>query len=154
MASLISRLIALWTRLVRGLDALQPAAALAARLYIANVFFLSGLAKIRNWDATLALFANEYMVPFGLPPAIAAPMGAAGELVLPVLLVLGLGGRFAALGLFVLNLVAAMSLPEIGEGALQQHVFWGSLLAGLAVFGPGAWTLERFVWPRVLRAAL
>src|SRR3569832_1006103 len=152
MTSLIARILDLWTRLVRGLDALQPAAALAARLYIAQVFFLSGLAKIRNWDATIALFTDEYKVPFGLPPDIAAPMGAAGELMLPVLLVLGLGGRFAALGLFVLNLVAAMSLPEIGEGALTQHIFWGSLLAGLAIYGPGGWSLERFVWPRVSSA--
>lgn len=145
----MNKLIALWTRLACGLDSLQPAAALAARLYIAQVFFLSGLAKIRNWESTIALFTDEYKVPFGLPPEIAAPMGTMGELALPVLLVLGLGGRFAALGLFVLNLVAANSLPEIGEAALQQHVFWGSLLAGLAIYGPGAWTLERFVWPRV-----
>jgi putative oxidoreductase len=153
MSDLLARFDRLWTLLTRGLDALQPAAALAARLYIAQVFFLSGLTKIRNWDATIALFTDEYKVPLGLPPAIAAPMGAGGELVLPVLLVLGLGGRFAALGLFVLNLVAALSLPEIGEGALTQHLFWGSLIAGLAIYGPGPWTLERFVWPRVLRTS-
>jgi putative oxidoreductase len=148
MQTILTRSLALWTLLVRSLDALQPAAALAARLYVAQAFFASGLTKIAHWDATLALFMDEYHVPL-LPPALAAPLGTAGELVLPVLLVLGLGGRFAALGLFVLNLVAANSLPEIGEGALLQHIFWGSLLAGLAIYGPGAWTLERFVWPRL-----
>jgi putative oxidoreductase len=94
-----------------------------------------------------------------LPPALAAVLGTAGELVLPVLLVLGLGGRFAALGLSVVNAVAVLSLQEIAPAALQQHVFWGSLLAGIAIFGPGRWSLERWVWPRltgepgVLRAA-
>jgi putative oxidoreductase len=148
MQTIITRATVLWTFLVRALDALQPAAALAARIYVGHAFFASGLTKLRDWDATLALFTDEYHVPI-LPPALAAPLGTGGELVLPVLLVLGLGGRFAALGIFVLNLVAANSLPEIGEGALLQHIFWGSLAAGLAIYGPGAWTLERFVWPRL-----
>lgn len=115
---------------------------------MAQVFFLSGLTKIRDWDTTLALFQEEYHVPL-LPPALAALLGTAGELVLPVLLVLGLGGRFAALGLSVVNAVAVVSLAEIAPAALQQHVFWGALLAGIAIYGPGAWSLERLVWPRV-----
>jgi putative oxidoreductase len=137
-----------WCALTVALDALQPLAALAARIYIAQVFFLSGLTKIRDWDTTVALFTDEYQVPL-LSPALAALAGTAGELVLPVLLVLGLGGRFAALGLFVVNAVAVISLSEIAPAALQQHVFWGSLLAGLAIFGPGSWSLDRFVWPRL-----
>ena len=145
---LLQRALAAWSRLSAGLDALQPLAALAARLYVGQAFFLSGLTKIRDWDTTLALFTNEYKVPL-LPPVLAAPLGTAGELVLPVLLVLGLGGRFAALGLSVVNVMAVLSLQEIAPAALQQHVFWGSLLAGLAIFGPGAWSLERWVWPRL-----
>ncbi|MES2937478.1 MAG: DoxX family protein [Pseudomonadota bacterium] len=150
-ASWLGRATALWQRLSSALDALQPPAALAARLYVAQVFFLSGLTKIRDWDTTLALFADEYKVPL-LPPVLAAPLGTAGELVLPVLLVLGLGGRFAALGLFVVNAMAALSLPDIAPAALQQHVFWGALLAGLAVYGPGSWSLDRWVWPRLAGA--
>lgn len=146
----LQRCLHLWTRLTAALTALQPLAALAARLYLGQVFFLSGLTKIRDWDITLALFADEYKVPL-LPPALAAAMGTAGELVLPVLLVLGLGGRFAALGLFVVNAVAVVSLSEIAPAALQQHIFWGSLLAGLAIWGPGSWSLERLVWPRLYR---
>ncbi len=140
--------IGLWSALSGALAALQPAAALAARLYVGQAFFLSGLTKIRDWDTTLALFMDEYKVPL-LPPALAAPMGTAGELVLPVLLVLGLGGRFAALGLSVVNVMAVLSLQEIAPAAFQQHVLWGALLAGLAIYGPGAWSLERFVWPRL-----
>ena len=149
---LLQRAVALWSRLTAALDALQPAAALAARIYVGQVFFMSVLTKIQNWETTLALFADEYKVPL-LPVALAAVMGTAGELVQPVLLLLGLGGRFAALGLSVVNAVAVISLSEIAPAALQQHVFWGSLLAGLAIFGPGPWSLERFVWPRLAGGA-
>ena len=144
MNSLLNSALAAWGLLSRALASAQPLAALAARIYVGQVFFLSGLTKIRDWDTTLALFADEYKVPL-LPAGLAAVMGTAGELALPVLLVLGLGGRFAALGLSVVNAVAVISLAEIAPAALQQHVFWGSLLALIAVYGPGAWALERFL---------
>jgi putative oxidoreductase len=72
-------------------------------------------------------------------------MGTAGELLLPVLLVLGLGGRFAALGLSVVNVVAVISLSDIAPAALQQHITWGVLLAALAIFGSGRWSLDAAV---------
>ena len=68
--------------------------------------------------------------------------------VLPVLLVLGLGGRLSALGLFVVNFVAVISLSEIAPADFQQHVFWGSLLAALAIFGLGPWSFDRWLAPR------
>src|SRR5690606_29616155 len=92
--------LGLWNRVSRALDHLRPLAALAARVYVAQVFFLAGLTKVRDWDTTLLLFTEEYQVPL-LSPPVAAVMGTAGELVLPVLLLLGLAGRFAALGLSV-----------------------------------------------------
>ena len=141
-----------WLRVVSWLEALQPLALLAARVYVARAFFLSGLTKIRDWDTTLALFSDEYHVPL-LPPEVAAYAGTTGELVLPVLLVLGLAGRFSAMGLFVLNIVAALSLTEIADAALQQHVFWGSLLLGLILWGPGKWSVDHFLAPRFLGAA-
>ena len=137
----------LWHGVTGGLDALQPVAALLARLYVAQVFLLSGLTKLRDWDITLALFTDEYHVPL-LSPAVAAVMGTGGELVLPVLLVLGLAGRFAALGLSVVNVVAVMSLAEIAPVALQQHITWGCLLAMLALFGVGRWSLDHWVLRR------
>lgn len=127
------------------LNLLQPLAALLARLYVAQAFFLSGLTKLRDWETTLFLFTEEYKVPV-LSPAVAAVMGTGGELVLPVLLALGLGGRFAALGLSVMNVVAVISLSEIAPAALQQHVFWGALLAGVAIYGPGSWSLDRVLF--------
>jgi putative oxidoreductase len=128
-------------RAIRALEALQPAAQALARLFIAKVFFLSGLTKLRDWDTTLALFADEYHVPV-LSPTLAAVLGTGAELLLPVLLVLGLGGRVAALGLFVLNAVAVISLGEVAEAALQQHAFWGSLLLALLLWGPGRWSVD------------
>jgi putative oxidoreductase len=135
-------------RAIAALNQLQPAALLLARLYVANVFFSAGLTKLNDWDTTLALFTDEYQVPW-LSPTSAAILGTGGELLLPVLLVLGLGGRFAAAGLFVLNAVAVISLAEIAPAALQQHLFWGSLLAGLLLWGPGAWSLDRMIAPRL-----
>ena len=141
----------LWLFIERGaasLTWLQPAAQLAARCYVASVFFSSGLTKLRDWDTTLALFADEYHVPL-LSPTVAAWLGTGGELVLPVLLVFGLFGRFAALGLSVMNVVAVLSLMDVPDAALMGHVFWGSLLLALLLWGPGRWSLDRFLIPRL-----
>ena len=137
----LPRLWSLGERAIATLEHLQPAAQLAARCYVASVFFRSGLTKLRDFDTTIALFMDEYQVPL-LDPTVAAVAGTAGELVLPVLLMLGLGGRFAALGLSVVNVVAVISLSEIAPAALQQHVTWGVLLAGLAIHGVGRWSLD------------
>lgn len=139
--SLAARVQSVWGWTDTLLDALQPLASLLARLYVAQVFFASGLTKLRDWGTTVALFTDEYTVPL-LPPEVAAVLGTAGELVLPVLLVLGLGGRLAALGLGVVNGVAAISLAELAPAALQQHITWGVLLAALAVFGGGRWAAD------------
>lgn len=151
MNTLLRQLLAFWQTLTSTLDAARPLAALAARAYLTEVFFRSGLTKLQDWDTTLLLFTEEYRVPL-LPPAWAAVAGTAGELVLPVMLLLGLGGRFAALGLSVVNAVAVVSLAEIAPAALQQHITWGVLLAALALFGVGRWSLdERVVGPQLQR---
>ncbi|MFM9888680.1 MAG: DoxX family protein, partial [Burkholderiales bacterium] len=92
----------------RALEFAAPAVDLLLRLWVANVFFKSGLTKIANFDSTISLFENEYAVPF-LPPELAAYLGTGAELILPVFLALGLGTRFAALALFVFNIVAVVS---------------------------------------------
>jgi putative oxidoreductase len=140
----LQSLIALAQRAIAALDSAQSLALLAARLYVAQVFFQSGLTKLRDWDTTLALFMDEYKVPL-LSPEAAAGAGTSGELVLPVLLALGLGGRFAAAGLSIVNAVAVISLAEIAPAALQQHILWGCLLIGVLLWGPGRWALDRFV---------
>lgn len=135
-----------------GLDHLQAPAALAARWFVGMAFFQSGLTKIADWDTTLALFADEYHVPL-LPTEVAAVAGTFGELVFPVLLILGLCGRFSAFSLSVINVVAVLSLAEIAPAALQQHQFWGSLLLGLVLWGPGKWAVDAWWWPKVSRQA-
>jgi len=131
--------------LLRRLDnlaiALQPLFALAIRLYLFRVFFLSGLTKLRSWDSTLYLFSNEYHVPV-LPPAVAAVMGAGGELMFPVLLLLGWQGRFAAAGLFVVNLVAVLSYPGLEPVMIKDHVLWAVLIAYLFFHGVGRWSVQ------------
>ena len=156
----LSRPASLWSRLClfgetarRGLEALQPAAQLAARWFIAGVFFRSGLTKIADWETTVALFTDEYHVPL-LSPEIAAVLGTGAELILPALLLFGFAGRFAAAGLFILNIVAVISVEDMPVPALQQHVFWGSVLIGLLLWGPGRWSLDRFVWPWLRKRAL
>ncbi len=148
--ALLDRAITLGALFSRTLNGLQPLTLLLSRLYVAEVFFLSGLTKLRDWGTTVALFTDEYKVPF-LPPAMAAFMGTAGELVLPVLLALGLGGRFAALGLSVVNVVAVISLSDIAPAALAYHYLWGAVLAYIVIFGPGAWSLDRYVWPKLYK---
>ncbi|MEY3445796.1 MAG: hypothetical protein RIR45_551 [Pseudomonadota bacterium] len=139
--AIASKVQAAWNTADALLNSLQSPLSLLARLYVAQVFFASGLTKLRDWGTTVALFTDEYHVPL-LSPELAALMGTCGELVLPVLLVLGLAGRFAALGLLVVNGVAVVSLSEIAPAALQQHITWGVLLLALAVFGCGRWALD------------
>lgn len=132
--------------------ALQDVALLAARLYLLKVFFASGLTKIEDWDTTLFLFQEEYQVPV-LPPELAAYLGTGGELIFPLLLALGVLSRPAALGVFAVNLVAVISYPALEAAGIEQHILWGVLAAGLALFGPGRLALDAWWWPKALRAA-
>lgn len=145
---MMSRLVRQSLVVTAWIDRLQPVALLAIRLYVAEAFFSSGLVKIGNWQGTLALFRHEYHVPL-LPPDVAAYAGTFGELAFPVLLVLGLSGRFAAAGLFVVNLMALISYPQLFEfecpAPVNQHFYWGSLLALLTIFGPGKLALDTLV---------
>lgn len=136
----------------RLFERLQPWALalflLALRLLLADVFLRSGLLKLQSWDSTLTLFEHEYQVPL-LPPALAAVLGTAGEVALPILLLAGLCSRFAAAGLFVVNLVAALSYPDLSPAGLKDHVLWGWWCAMLVVCGAGrlaldAWLLRRW----------
>jgi putative oxidoreductase len=120
-------------------------ASLAIRWYVGWQFLKAGLVKIRDWDATLSLFRDEYQVPL-LPPELAATMGAMGELALPLLLFAGLLSRPAALGLFLVNAMAVLSYPQLFSfdcpAALNDHFYWGVLLLAVVAMGPGRWSLD------------
>src|SRR5436305_1028510 len=84
LADTLVRMLAVATRAGRIVGRGAPLADVAVRLYVAAVFFQSGLTKIANWDSTLSLFENEYAVPL-LPSNVAAFLGTGVELFFPVL---------------------------------------------------------------------
>jgi putative oxidoreductase len=125
---------------------------LGTRIYVSWQFLKSGWLKLGDWETTRFLFEEEYHTPL-LPPLVAAVAGTAGEIVFPVLLILGLLGRYAAAGLFAVNIVAVVSYSHVlfGEGfeaALGQHYLWGFMLLVLVVFGPGRLALDSAIGRR------
>lgn len=147
--SVIGKLSALASPIIRGLDFLSPGIDLVIRLWVANVFWKSGLTKIASWESTVALFTYEYHVPL-LSPQLAAFLGTAVELSMPVLLVLGLGARFGAAVLFVFNIVAVISYPDLNEIGLKDHQYWGLLLLVPLLHGPGRLSIDHLLRRRFM----
>lgn len=133
---------------IRMLNALSPVGDLLARIWVAQLFFVSGLVKVQAWPATLMLFEHVYHVPF-LSPTTAAVLSTAAELILPVLLVLGLGGRFLIFIFFLYNAVCAISYPFLwtAEGAvgLSQHINLALLLMLIMFHGSGKLSLDYLI---------
>ena len=130
-------------------DKLQPLFALALRLYVARVFITSGMVKLGNWQGTLGLFQNEYHVPL-LPPHVAAVLGTAAEVGLPIFIALGLGTRPAAFALFVFNIVAATSYPDLSPAGLKDHILWGTMLLVTLFYGPGKIAVDEWLRRRYI----
>ena len=59
MGSMLTMAYSLNQKISAALVSLQALALLGARLFVGHAFFLSGLTKLRDWDITLALFADE-----------------------------------------------------------------------------------------------
>ena len=136
--------VALARAVIGRLNSLAPLADLGVRLFVAAVFFKSGLVKITSWDSTLALFDNEYAVPL-LPSAVAAVLGTAVELLFPMLLVLGLDTRFAAAVLTVFNVIAVISYPDLSAAGLKDHQTWALLLLIPLLHGPGRLSIDHLL---------
>ncbi|MFC0402362.1 DoxX family protein [Paraburkholderia rhizosphaerae] len=136
--------ISLYRSALRALEFATPVLDLGIRIAIGLVFFQSGLTKLASWSSTLALFQSEYSVPL-LPPVLAAYLGTAAELGLPIFLVLGLGSRFAAFGLFIFNIIAVISYPGLGEVGLRDHQYWGLFLLVTLLHGPGKLSLDYLI---------
>ncbi len=125
---------------------------LALRIAIAVPFYKSGLTK---WDGFLQLsngarylFTQEFklhifgsLVPYPYPIA-AATLAGIGEIVLPILLVLGIGTRFAALGILAMTAVIQITVPE---GWANFHLPWAAMALALVVWGGGAYSLDRLL---------
>ena len=130
----MKKIIGLYNTIFGKGEVLAVPALLGARIWVAWVFFKSGLTKIKNWDSTLELFEYEYAVPV-LDSVTAAYLATFGELVLPVLLVLGLFARKAAVGLFIINYIAVISLEDMSAIAYNLHVIWGLMLLAVIIWG-------------------
>ena len=120
---------------------LSPLYDLAARLYLAYAFGVSGLGRLESyrngsWDDQVFLFTEEHPVPF-VSGEIAAPLTTGAELLLPFLLIIGLFNRFAAAGLFVMALTI-----ELTYLSNFQHWLWMALAASIFVKGGGALSLD------------
>jgi putative oxidoreductase len=127
-----------------------PVFDLAVRLYIAQVFFMSGRTKISDWDTTVYLFASEYKVPL-LPPEFAAMLGTTFELAMPLFLIVGLAARFAALPLFgmacVIQFVLGAANPDYDS---TEHFYWMFLLAMIVIRGAGTLSLDHVIRKRFM----
>jgi putative oxidoreductase len=117
---------------------------LAFRLWVAWVFFKSGLIKLQSWDVTVELFSYEYAVPL-LPSLIAALMATSIELLLPPLLALGLMSRTVAFILFLFNIIAAISYPDMSAAGLKDHQLWGLVLLWVFLQGAGLFSLDKLI---------
>jgi putative oxidoreductase len=116
--------------------------ALPLRLGAAAVFWNSAMAKLANWDTTVDLFTEEYKVPL-LPPELAANLALSIELTTPVLLVLGLFTRAAALVLLGMTTVIEIFVYPL---AWPTHIQWAAMLLMLLCRGAGPLSLDHVVW--------
>ena len=118
------------------------ALAIPLRIAVATVFWNSAMAKLANWDTTISLFTDDYKVPL-LSPAVAAHMAAAIELTTPVLLILGLFTRPAALILLGMTTVIEVFVyPQ----AWPTHIQWAAMLLILLSRGAGELSIDHLLW--------
>lgn len=124
-------------------------ASLVLRFALAVPFFKSGLTK---WDGFLMisdtpelLFTEEFKLHiFGAVydyplPKLMAWGSSLGEIVLPVLLVFGLGTRLAALGLLFMTALIQLTIPD---GWANFHLPWAAMAMAIIVLGPGKMSLD------------
>lgn len=138
--------------------------ALVARLGLAATFWTSGQTKVQGlvvdpirgrlelgWprlsESALDLFRYEYGLPL-LDPAWAAWLAATAEHALPLLLVVGLATRWAALGLLAMTLVIQVFVYPL---AWPVHLTWAAALLYLIARGPGRLSLDAIVLGRGAR---
>jgi putative oxidoreductase len=125
---------------------LQSPFLLYIRVYVAWVFLKSGMHKIGDWETTLMLFEYEYQVPL-LSFEFAAYLATFGELVFPVFLIAGLGTRYIAIALTLINIIAVVSYyATLAKGAgLVWHYMWGSMLLTNVIFGGGFFSIDQWL---------
>jgi putative oxidoreductase len=136
-------------RIVRGIA--QPSLVqLVVRLALATPFWKSGILKWSGFlqlnDTAIDLFTDEFKLhlpggPYDYPaPAVMAFLSGCAEIAFPMLLVLGLGTRFAATGLLFMTAVVELTVPD----GWPIHITWAAMALAIMAFGPGAISLDRF----------
>lgn len=136
--------------------------ALLGRVALAGVFWRSGQTKVEGlavdllegrfelgWprlaDSAVALFREEYRLPL-IAPEAAALLAAGAEHVLPLMLLLGLGTRLAALGLLGMT---AVIQTLVYPGAWPTHGVWAAVALWLMTRGPGTVSLDHLLARRL-----
>ncbi len=124
---------------------------LVLRLGIAVPFWKSGVLKWAGFlqlkDTAIDLFTDEFRLhlpggPYPYPaPAVVAFLSACGEVTFPVLLVLGLGTRFAAVGLLAMTFVIELTIPD----GWPIHITWAAMALGIATWGPGKISIDHLL---------
>lgn len=143
----ISAARAIYAHAAKAAGKLDWLALLSARLLVARVFLLSGLTKWNGLtirDDTFYLFADEYFARYALPTPLInafAVAAAVAEVALPMLLILGLLTRAAALGLLVMTLVIQVFVYP--DAWWNVHAWWTAVLLLILAVGPGAASLDR-----------
>lgn len=149
-AALVNRLLTLPSRGVAALgESLRDVSALALRVALAVPFFYSGLTKWDGFghlsDGAVYLFTEEFRlhlfgaeIPYPVPGLMAALSGSA-EITLPILLVLGLATRWAALGLLAMTAIIQLTIPD---GWANFHLPWAAMAFAILVRGPGRLSLD------------
>jgi putative oxidoreductase len=125
---------------------------LVLRFALAVPFWRSGLTK---WDGFLQLsdnavylFTEEFRLhlfggEFALPaPHVMAFLSSCGEITFPIMLVLGFGTRFAALGLLAMTAVIQLTIPD---GWANFHLPWAAMALALVGYGPGRVSLDHLI---------
>jgi putative oxidoreductase len=138
------------SRMVQAI-ALPSVVQLVMRVALAVPFWRSGILKWNGFlklsDTAVTLFSDEFMLhlpggPYHFPaPAVIAFLSGSGEVVLPVLLVLGLGTRFAALGLLFMTAIVELTVPD----GWPVHITWAAMALGIMAWGPGQISLDHLV---------
>jgi putative oxidoreductase len=130
------------------LNMLIPVGDFIARVWVAQIFLQDGWYKLQSWHSTTNLFNNHYI----LSPEFTAGLVLAAEIILPILLIIGFGGRIIIFLFFIFNLFTIYSFnfiwtPE-GVTNLNQQMAWTILLMLLMLHGPGLFSIDHWLHKR------
>lgn len=149
--NLTTQITGLYAAIIEKLEKLGvPVIDLAVRIWIGLVFFRSGLQKLDDWESTLFLFEYEYAVPI-LPFELAAYLGTAFELAMPILLFVGLAARLAAVPLLVMALTIQFILGANNAAYNDfNHYAWMVFTLLIIVRGPGKLSVDHFLRKKMM----